>query len=434
MKKVLIIIITIITFTSCSYLSKQEVKNIFNVIEKEEKEIETIKVEEPPEPIVREATIAAVGDIMVHEWQLERAYNSTSDEFDFTNSFKYIKSYLEDADYTIGNLETTLAGKDATVKIGDMYYFKGYTGYPCFNTPQILADNINDAGIDMVSTANNHSLDSHPQGVIDTIHTINDAGLEHVGTYETNEDEQKNFIKEINGITFGFTSYTYGTNGFKVPDETPFLVHTLNMYDEEKIQEMLNKVQQISNENVDFNVVIIHFGDEYHNEPSEYQKDIVNRLFDAGADIILGSHPHVLQPIEIRDINRNGVNRKGIVIYSLGNFLSSQRYTNSRPKNTDIGTILKLKLEKTDDNTPIIKSLALIPTFVYWNEKEISTIPVIEAYEAGKDYKTYLDDKERQRIEYSYNETINHLIGDTAITGNIENNQYNINITNQPTN
>jgi poly-gamma-glutamate synthesis protein (capsule biosynthesis protein) len=412
MKKLSIIIVLLI-LTGCIQESRQNIQVIETINNTTEQsiqfkpiEIETERI--PSTTINREVTLTAVGDIMVHQWQMTRAYDSSTNTFDFSHAFQYIYPYLESGDYTIGNLETTFAGKDNGIRLEDRFYFHGYTEYPCFNTPEILAHNLKEAGFDLLSTANNHSLDSRSSGVLSTLDFLDEASLEYVGTYRSQEEKDQPFIKEIEGITFGFGSYTYGTNGLAVPKDMPYLVNTLDMYDEIKIENMAKEVSLLNDE-AEVVVIMIHFGNEYHYTPNHHQKNIVDILFEAGADVILGSHPHVLQPIEIRKIEENGITRTGIVIYSLGNFLSSQRYTENRPEDTDIGVIMDIHFEKTYNDPVKITGISLTPTLTYWSQKEISVIPIIEFYENAENRPVALSAHDTQRLTYGYKNTIDHL-------------------------
>ncbi|GKX30099.1 capsule biosynthesis protein [Vallitalea longa] len=363
---------------------------------------------------INTVTLTAVGDMMFHKWQLYRGYDATADSFDFTNSFKYVKKYLENSDCVIGNLETTLAGRDKGRCLRPENEYKGYLGFPCFNTPEILAYNLKEAGFDLISTVNNHSLDSRAEGVISTINYLEEQGLYHVGTYRNSDEAKEIFTIDINNIEFAFLAYTYGTNGLTAPDSMPYLVNSLDMYDNDEIKKMLLDVEKADETGVDFVVAIMHFGEEYFNYPNEIQKDIVNDLFDAGADIIIGSHPHVLQPLEIRDILcSDGTTKKGIVIYSLGNFISSQRYTKQYPQQTDVSAIMNIKFEKIDNHNPEIKSISFVPTCTYRNSKEISVLPVDEVLENMDHYNLDINEYGINRLKYTQKNAIKHILAYT---------------------
>ncbi|MFP4697617.1 MAG: CapA family protein [Eubacteriales bacterium] len=427
MKKLFIILIIIIIITGCSNsINTKGLMESVNITTPQALEFVDSIDSDNRIPITsrkKEVTISAVGDIMVHKQQLIRGYNSESDTFDFFHAFQYIEPYLKDSDLTIGNLETTLAGKDQGIKFKEGNHYQGYSGYPCFNTPEILAENLKDVGFDLLSTANNHSLDSRPKGVISTLDVLDSIGLSHVGTYRSQEEKDEFLIKEINDIAFGFSAYTYGTNGFPVPEDKPYLVNTLDMYNSKYIDNMVEEIKELDKK-VDIVVVSIHFGNEYFDFPNNHQRDIVDKLFKAGADVILGSHPHVIQPIEIRRIEENEEERLGVVIYSLGNFISSQRYTANRPKNTDIGVIFNIHFTKIHNNSPIINAISFVPTYNFRTDNQLSVIPVDETYDNLESENIDLDNQEINRLTYSYNNTYKHILSYLTDDYDYEYNDY----------
>lgn len=348
------------------------------------------------------ASLTTVGDIMLHSWQINRGYDAAADTFDFAESFTYVADYLGEADFTFGNLETTFAGRYNGAS-SDVH---GYADYPMFNSPEVLGDNLENLGFDMLSTANNHSLDSYEDGVYATLDYLDSIGIKHVGTARSQEEKDELCIVEVNGITFGFSCYTYATNGLPVPSDAPYCVNTLYDYDEESIAEMCDNVRRLKEAGVDVVMPIIHFGTEYRVEPDSYQEMCVDRLFAAGADVIIGSHPHVVESMEIREItNPDGSTRTGYVIYSMGNFISSQIYENGIMK--DIGVILDMDFEKTGNQT-YITGWRFAPVYVYWQDDVIGLVPVVEAYE-NRDKFSFLSEKDWARIEDSYSKTIQTL-------------------------
>lgn len=354
----------------------------------------------------RHVTLTAVGDIMMHQWQITRGYDAATDTFDYADSFTYVKPYLEQADFTFGNLDTTFAGRYK----GSNSDILGYACYPMFNAPEILGNNLQDVGIDMLATANNHSLDSGKNGVFATLDYLDSIGMKHLGTARSEEEKDALTIVDVNGITFGFTCYTYGTNGIPVPSDATYSVNSLYNYEEDKLQEMCDNVRALKEAGVDIVMPIIHFGTEYREMPDSYQEMCVDMLFDAGADVIIGGHPHVVEPMEIREItNPDGTTRTGYVIYSMGNFISSQRYENGVMK--DIGLILDMEFEKSGSETRLT-AWNFAPTYVYWTDDVIGVVPVLEAYE-NRDQYAFLSEKDWGRIEDSYNKTIKTL---TAVT------------------
>lgn len=322
-------------------------------------------------------TLSAVGDVMVHKTQLVKA--DRGDRFDFEPAFQWVKPLIESADYAIANLETTFAGPSGQRRIRLDQHYKSYSGYPVFNTPDIMGDNLKDAGFDLLLTANNHTLDSKESGLIRTIEVIDDLGLDHIGTYLDAASANEPFIKEINGIKFGIINYTYAMNGFNLTAEDDYMIKHLNNYDDIYIQNMNDEVKAMSALDVDFVVVTLHYGIEYRTHPDPYvQQPMIDALFDHGADIILGGHPHVLQPFEVRQlIKEDGSEETGVVIYSLGNFVASQRFAYTGD-DTDVGVIFELDFKKVDNQKAMIEAISICPTYLYFSEDAVEVIPVLD--------------------------------------------------------
>lgn len=365
-------------------------------------------------------TLTVVGDIMMHEWQIERSYNQETDSFSVDDSYTYISKYLCDADMTIGNLETTLAGRNNGAMTGVL----GYSGYPMFNAPECLADTLKDIGFDFLQTANNHSLDSWEDGIYATIDYLDSIGIEHTGTFKTKEENEELCIVEINGITFGFVAYTYGTNGLPVPEEAPYCINTLETYREDLLEEMYSKVRALDEAGVDFVCPLIHFGTEYTEVPDSWQEMVVDGLFEAGADVIFGGHPHVVEPIDVRTItNPDGTTRQGYVVYSFGNFISSQRYDGA---NKDLGIITDFRFSKQAIDGQIItkvEDIKVEPTYVYWTDTVIGVVPVLEAYNHQDDY-SFLSARDWERITYAKDHVIELLMTYGNLQYEIENDKY----------
>ncbi|WP_054870941.1 CapA family protein [Caloranaerobacter sp. TR13] len=291
-----------------------------------------------------QATIVATGDIMFHTPQIKSALDVKSGEYNFDDMFKSVKKYIKGADLAIGNFETVTAGPE-----------HGYRGYPTFNTPKSAIRTLKDIGFDILSTANNHSLDEGKEGLIETIENIQQFGLKNVGTYK--EPVKGVLIEDVKGIKVAFMSYTYGCNGLESRLTEEELKYMINFIDEDKIKEDI----RFAREQADIVVIIIHWGNEYQRKPSEFQLSLAQKMFDWGADIILGSHPHVIQKAELKTIN----GRVKYVIYSMGNFISNQRYETIKNRYTEDGVIVKIHLEKDlVHNNSKIKNVEYIPTWV----------------------------------------------------------------------
>ena len=344
-------------------------------------------------------TMAVTGDIMCHNTMFKDAYNSTTKDYDFSYMFDDIKYYLQTADIAIGNLETTFAGSE-----------RGYSGYPTFNTPEILAKNLKKIGIDVVSTANNHSLDKGYSGLESTIQFLDEADLSHTGTFTSEEEQNTILIKHIKGINIAFLSFTYGTNGIPVPDGKEYCI---NLIDEDLILEQLNLAKE---QNPDIICASMHWGTEYRTTPTSEQEDLADFLFENGADIILGNHPHVLEPMEKREIElENGETKEGFIVYSLGNFMADQNY-----KNTRSTAILELSITKSAETGKIsIDSATYTPVYIYKDTsastqkfKLLDIENTILAYEEGIDTSI---GKTMYNTLVSELENIKNILGDEIV-------------------
>lgn len=289
----------------------------------------------PPEPTV--AKLVVCGDVMSHMPVTNDAWDAAAEAYDYRPILRWAKPYIENADYAVANLETTFAGGKPS-------------GYPNFNTPDALADALQDAGFDLLLTANNHCMDKGFSGLCRTLDVLDEKGIPHVGTSRTQEEADNNIVvADAGGISIAFLGYTYGTNGIPLSKDAPYSVNlfntdymtSLSTLDEERLLAALNQAKALD---TDLIAVMIHWGIEYKTKQNAYQEKVAQFLFDNGADIILGGHPHVLQPMELRTLARDGEERQGFVCYSLGNFISSQVYDL-----TDTTVILELELTRDNE-------------------------------------------------------------------------------------
>lgn len=345
--------------------------------------------------------IVATGDILIHKEILETQYNSETDEYDFNNNFKYIKEYLEKADLAIGNLETTLSGIENY----------GFSGYPSFNSPDSLADAIKSAGYDIVANMNNHCLDRDVNGYYRTRKTLVDRGFDVIGTRES-IDDKRYIIKDVKGIKVGVISYGYtmtaedgnfGVNGISIPYD---LLQLMNYYHPDTLEsDMLNMKEQIELMREDGAEVIVfymHWGDEYELEPNDIQKQIAQFLADEKVDIIFGTHPHSLQPIDM--IQSSDGSSDTAVVYSMGNFLSSQRTERIGNPYTEDGAIASVKVNKDMETNEITVDIpTYIPTWVNWYGKDGKLF--YEVVPATIDDADYLTEEGRERIKESFDRT-----------------------------
>ncbi|MEH7502609.1 CapA family protein [Neobacillus drentensis] len=246
-------------------------------------------------------TLGAIGDILIHDKIYKDAFNGAAYQFD--PMFENVKPLLEKPDVLTANQESLIGGQAL-----------GLSSYPRFNSPYEVADALVHTGVDIVSTANNHTLDKGEKGVKSEADYLESIGLPHVGSFLNEKDRQNLRILTKNGIKLAFLSYTYGTNGIPVPDGKDFLV---NLNNRETMKEEIHRAKK----QADVVVMSIHWGNEYQRIPTKEQKDLANFLANEGVDIIFGSHPHVLQPMEWI---KTADGRRTFVIYSLGNFISAQ--------------------------------------------------------------------------------------------------------------
>ena len=340
----LIILLIIVTVSFYFYNTSKHNSFINSLSSETSVEPENSEENEKEEAEDTTFSLCAIGDIMCHNTQYQDAYNSDSDSYDFSYVFDDISLYTKTADLCIGNLETTFAGKD-----------RGYSSYPTFNTPDELASNLKKLGLDVLTTANNHCLDKGIDGLNRTIDILNDADISHLGTYKSQEERDTVLIKYVKGLKIAFINYTYETNGITVPSDKTYCV---NLIDNDLILKDINSAKE---QNADIIVACMHWGTEYNTSPSSSQKETADFLFKNGVDIVLGGHPHVLQPMEKRTVMLDdGTTKDGFIIYSLGNFMADQN-----AKNTKDSIILDLTITKHVDGTVTIDKAEYIPIYLY---------------------------------------------------------------------
>ncbi|MCR9141451.1 MAG: CapA family protein [bacterium] len=298
--------------------------------------------------------LTVVGDVMCHAPQLSAAYNAKKKVYEFDSVFAPVKDLLSAADLTIANLETTLPGSR-----------KQYSGYPQFGAPDSLASALNNSGVDILTLANNHSVDKLKAGMLRTIKVVDQMGFEHLGTYASLDDHKKRralFI-ERNGIRLAFLNYTYGTNGIRVPKGT--VVNLIG-----KGAGIAADLKYVRERKPDGIVVLYHFGGEYLRAPDAYQKKWVDFALDHGADVVLGGHPHVLQPFGVRKVtDRYGETRERLIAFSLGNFVSNQQR-----RYTDGGKIFHFTIQRNPDSESaqrlLFRDIRYDPVWVYVERKK----------------------------------------------------------------
>ncbi|MCG1027313.1 CapA family protein [Virgibacillus halodenitrificans] len=335
----------------------------------------------------KQITLSAVGDILIHD----RVYDDArvKDTFNFMPMLDRVDSYLKASSVTFANQETMVGGEEI-----------GLSGYPRFNSPYEIGEALKKAGVDVVSLANNHILDHGEEAIHNAINYWKEKDMMYTGAYESKADQEKLRIYETNeDISLAFLAYTYGTNGITEPENKDYLV---NQIDEQQIATEIAEAEK----QADVVVLSLHFGDEYERLPNERQKDLVQFATDQGADIILGHHPHVLQPVEWVE-GKGG--KRSFVIYSLGNFLSGQDEFYRR-----IGGVLTLTLtkeEKKGEEAKVkISNPQFLPTFVtFTNESDYKVVPMYQLKEtdlpdAKKHYNEIKDHMTRWMEELQFPE------------------------------
>ena len=268
-------------------------------------------------------TLLFIGDIMGHQQQIWSAEDRVNHTYNYDSVFTYIKPAISEADIAIANFEVILAGPP-------------YSGYPVFNSPAALATACKNAGIDCLVTANNHSADRSSRGIKRTIISLDSLGITHTGTFlnSVERDSLYPLIIKKNGFSIAILNYTYGTNGVEV--NKPYIV---NYIDKKVISEDIAKARS---KNAAIVLVFLHWGKEYSSTPLKEQYDLSEFLFEEGADIIIGSHPHVLQKmIWIKDDPEKGKGR--LIAFSLGNFVSDQR-----KQGTEGGAMVRIEIKRKD--------------------------------------------------------------------------------------
>lgn len=284
-----------------------------------------------------------IGDIMVHQQQLDAALYKGKDKrklktYDFGLQFRRIKPLIEDA-FLVGNLETVLAGTGKKLK---------YSGYPLFNTPDSFTDTLNDLKIDLLTLANNHIFDRGAAGARRTTVALDSADLKWTGLGLDDIPSNDAVLLENDGIKAAFVNYSYGSNLWPKSSD----VH-LNTISEENIKAGIERAKSLS---PDVIIALFHWGNEYHFKPSIHQKNAADWAFSDGADLLIGTHPHVLQPVEVRTDENNKVKA---VVWSLGNFVSFQR---TLPRERTC--ILSAEFVKNDDGFTRLVRLSAVPLYV----------------------------------------------------------------------
>ncbi|MCH5231771.1 MAG: CapA family protein [Muribaculaceae bacterium] len=255
------------------------------------------------------AELLFVGDAMQHQAQLDTAKEIGRGNYDYSECFSLIAPFISEADYAVCNLEVPVGGGD-------------YSGYPCFNAPPSFAESLKNAGFDLLLTANNHCLDRRDKGLRRTLFTLDSLQVDHIGTYHdaTDRDSLVPFIKDINGFRVAFLNYTYGTNGIQPREGAEVsLIDTLKISKE---------IDLAKSQEAEIIVATVHWGIEYVLLENNVQRKLADFFVDKGVDMIIGSHPHVVQPMKM--IRNEKEDKDVFIIYSLGNFISNMKTADTR--------------------------------------------------------------------------------------------------------
>lgn len=372
-----------------------------------------LPTEEAPQ-LVSTATVLSTGDILMHG-KVINSGKQDDGSYNFDSIFQYVKSYAQAADFSVANLETTLCGTDNGY---------AYAGNPKFNCPDAIVDGLKGAGFDMLLTANNHADDTSLVGYKRTLNVVREKGLDTLGTY-LSADEQKWTIEEVNGIKIGMVCYTY-SDGFS-QNGYPLLNYNevgengiLNYFTYDKLSEFYTQLQGYLDEmkaaGAEATVVYLHWGEEYKwktgEGPNANQTAMAQKLCDMGVDVIVGGHPHVVQPVDLLTSGTDA-EHKTIVLYSMGNAVSNQRkeeMQQSEPTgHTEDGVLFCVTFAKYSDGSVFVDSAELIPTWVNMHANsgatEYNILPLEEATAAQWQAQFGLTDTQLANAKASFDRT-----------------------------
>lgn len=326
---------------------------------------ETTEETEPLPFVVASATSVSTGDILMHKSVIDTGLQKDG-SYDFSSIFSYICPYTQSADYMVGNLETTLCGTDNGY---------AYSGYPRFNCPDAIIDAAVDAGFDMILTANNHCYDTGTVGLLRTLETIEARDLPALGT-RTSVDAPQYLVVDVNGIQVGMICYTYGgisksgtasVNGISTTADANGLI---NVFDYTRLdsfyEELQSHLDAMRSEGAEAIMLYIHWGNEYVLSPNSWQTSIAQTLCDMGVDVIVGGHPHVVEPMALLT-STTDESHKTVCLYSMGNAVSNQRLGNvsaSKTAHTEDGVLFSVTFCRYQDGTVGLDSTELIPCWV----------------------------------------------------------------------
>lgn len=367
---------------------------------------ETPAIETPtsePAPVanngLRKATIRMAGDVIIDKEMLDATYDKATDSYNFDPYFELIGDTLSSADYTMINIEASLRkGK------------YGYSGYPQFTTPPVILEVVKKYGADMITMCNNHMLDGYCDGLVESVGHVEAAGLDHIGGYVDEADSNKPEIYEINGIKVGFVTYTHTTNSMEnyCDDRTSYLI---NYFKNSNCAADIANARAAGAEVI---VAVTHWGEEYKREPESTTRRYAEALVAAGADVIIGGHPHMVQPAEyVTATTATGQTRTALCIYSLGNFLSQHRV-----QYTDSGVVFEFTIQENADGTFSITNPGYVPVYV-WTFKNASGDDDYRVLPVGQymnNPPSGMSSDQVSRMKESLQETLTLMGGNSVIT------------------
>lgn len=317
---------------------------------------------EPKVPNTKDIILVATGDILMHNTQIWGGQQPDG-SYNFDSFFSPVEHLIKAGDYASTNFEAPMAGPDS-----------GFTGYPLFNSPDDIADTFKKSGFDLIVTANNHILDREYDGALRTLDVLQKASLDTTGCFSSLEAQNTPLVKSIRDVDVGYIAYTYGVNGIPLPKNAPYLV---NIMDPDKVLADISTLRP----KVDVLVLVLHWGEEYRLQPTNQQKELTQKFLEAGVDVILGSHPHVIEPMEVKQID----GKSKFVIYSMGNFISAQ---NGLERNS--GIVLNLQFRKDfDKNTTSLIKVSYAATYSHayrsGGKLQYRVVPILETIQKIKD-------------------------------------------------
>lgn len=332
------------------------------------------ETEVPVEPPVEQEVIVSfmgVGDNLIHETVYQDVEQSDG-SYDFSKFYKNFMDDLQEKDISFINQETILGGSEL-----------GLSGYPTFNSPTEIAKNLDDVGFDLVNLASNHSLDKYETGIQNELNALEKTNLVYDGVYRSQEEFDTIPVFEKKGIKFSFLAYTYGTNGIEPPNS-----YNVSYFDENQIRKDVAKAKEIS----DVVIVSAHWGDENTFEPNGFQKKYAQLFADCGVDVVIGTHPHTIQPVEwIKGENGNQM----LCVYSLGNFVGGMLTTDNA-----IGGEITFDFVKKDE-TIQIQNVKWTPTIIHFEGNQNNILAERYHYLTYK-VKDYSDELAKKHVLNGY--------------------------------